>query len=182
MHNQASTFHFSILSNCCYFRRFFGRLCVSSFHFWKWKKTESRLDNISRNNHSSDSTLDEHNSLWFIDYLSRRPEVWIIPVIEMKKTLVLGEDWGQEEKEATEDKMVGWHHWLNGHEFKQIQEVVKIREAWHAAVHGVAKRHDSDWTITGDEETVKTGHLPKVTEPAGDRSTAKADNDLSDPV
>ena len=30
-----------------------------------------------------------------------------------------GKDWGQEEKGATEDKMVGWHHWLNGHEFEQ---------------------------------------------------------------
>ena len=29
-----------------------------------------------------------------------------------------GEDWGQEEKEATEDEMVGWHHQLNGHEFE----------------------------------------------------------------
>ena len=28
-------------------------------------------------------------------------------------------DWGQEEKGATEDKMVGWHHWLNGLEFEQ---------------------------------------------------------------
>ena len=28
-------------------------------------------------------------------------------------------DWGQEEKGATEDKMVGWHHQLNGHEFEQ---------------------------------------------------------------
>ena len=26
-------------------------------------------------------------------------------------------DWRQEEKGTTEDKMVGWHHWLNGHEF-----------------------------------------------------------------
>ena len=26
-----------------------------------------------------------------------------------------GKDWGQEEKEMTEDEMVGWHHWLNGH-------------------------------------------------------------------
>ena len=26
---------------------------------------------------------------------------------------------GQEEKGATEDEMVGWHHWLNGHEFEQ---------------------------------------------------------------
>ena len=30
-----------------------------------------------------------------------------------------GKDWGQEEKWATEDEMVGWHHWLNGHEFEQ---------------------------------------------------------------
>ena len=27
-----------------------------------------------------------------------------------------GKDWGQEEKGMTEDEMVGWHHWLNGHE------------------------------------------------------------------
>ena len=27
------------------------------------------------------------------------------------------EDWGWEEKGTTEDEMVGWHHWLNGHEF-----------------------------------------------------------------
>ena len=30
-----------------------------------------------------------------------------------------GKDWGQEEKGATGDEMVGWHHWLNGHEFEQ---------------------------------------------------------------
>ena len=29
-----------------------------------------------------------------------------------------GKDWGQEEKETTEDEMVGWHHWLNRHEFE----------------------------------------------------------------
>ena len=28
-----------------------------------------------------------------------------------------GRDWGQEEKETTEDEMAGWHHWLNGREF-----------------------------------------------------------------
>ena len=28
-------------------------------------------------------------------------------------------DWGQEEKWATEDEMVGWHRWFNGHEFEQ---------------------------------------------------------------
>ena len=29
-----------------------------------------------------------------------------------------GRDWGQEEKEMTENEMAGWHHWLNGHEFE----------------------------------------------------------------
>ena len=29
-----------------------------------------------------------------------------------------GTDWRQEEKGMTEDEMVGWHHWLNGHEFE----------------------------------------------------------------
>ena len=30
-----------------------------------------------------------------------------------------GKDWKQEEKGVTEDEMVGWHQWLNGHEFEQ---------------------------------------------------------------
>ena len=30
-----------------------------------------------------------------------------------------GKDWGREEKRATEDEMVRWHHPLNGHEFEQ---------------------------------------------------------------
>ena len=34
------------------------------------------------------------------------------------KDLDAGKDWGQEEKGTTEDEMVGWHHWLNGHGFE----------------------------------------------------------------
>ena len=30
-----------------------------------------------------------------------------------------GKDWRQEEKGMSEDKMVGWPHWLDGHEFEQ---------------------------------------------------------------
>ena len=30
-----------------------------------------------------------------------------------------GKNWRQEEKGMTEDEMVGWHHWLDGHEFEQ---------------------------------------------------------------
>ena len=30
-----------------------------------------------------------------------------------------GKDWRQEKKWTTEVELVGWHHWLNGHEFEQ---------------------------------------------------------------
>ena len=32
--------------------------------------------------------------------------------------------------------MVGWHHPLNGNEFEKFWEIVKDREAWHAAARG----------------------------------------------
>ena len=48
-----------------------------------------------------------------------------------------GRDWGQEEKGTTEDEIVGWHHQLDGHGFAGTLGL--LREAWHAAVHGVAK-------------------------------------------
>ena len=47
-----------------------------------------------------------------------------------------GKDWGQEEKGMTEDEMVRWHHWLNGHEFGWTPGV---GDTWRVAVHGVAK-------------------------------------------
>ena len=61
-----------------------------------------------------------------------------------------GEDWRQEEKGTTEDEMVGWHHWLDGHEFEQAPGDGENREAWCAAVHGVttSRTQLSDWTTT----------------------------------
>jgi len=59
---------------------------------------------------------------------------WRIPWTEEPSGLqslgsqVVGHDWGtslslssqrRQEEETREDEMVGWHHWLNGHEFEQ---------------------------------------------------------------
>ena len=51
-------------------------------------------------------------------------------------------DYRQEEKRMIEDEMVGWHHWLNGHEFEQALG------AGLPADYGVAKSRTllSDWT------------------------------------
>ena len=49
----------------------------------------------------------------------------------------VGKDRGQEQKRALEDGMAGWHHRCNGRELGKLWEMVKDREAWHAAVHGL---------------------------------------------
>ena len=43
------------------------------------------------------------------------------------------------EKGAVEDEMVGWHHGSNNMSLSKLQEIVKDREAWCAAAHGVTK-------------------------------------------
>ena len=78
--------------------------------------------------------------LQFLGHLLKKS--WLI-----RKDPDAGEDWRQEEKRMTEDKMAGWHHWLDGHESESTPGVMD-REAWRAAIHGVAKSRTrlSNWT------------------------------------
>ena len=64
------------------------------------------------------------NQSWkFIGRTDAEAETLILWPPDSKNWLIgedpdAGKDWRWEEKGTTEDKMVGWHHWLNGHEFE----------------------------------------------------------------
>ena len=59
-----------------------------------------------------------------------------------------GRHWGQEEKGTAEDEMVGWHHWLNGHEFGWTLGVGDGQGGLACCGSWVAKSQTrlSDWT------------------------------------
>ena len=65
------------------------------------------------------------NQPWiFIGRTDAETETPIFWPPDLKRWLIrkdpdAGQDWRQEEKRTTEDEMVGWHHWLDGHEFEQ---------------------------------------------------------------
>ena len=71
----------------------------------------------------------KRNQSWiFIGRTDAEAETPILWPPDVKNWLVwkdpdAGKDWRQEEKETTEDEMVGCHHWLNRHEFKQAPGV-----------------------------------------------------------
>ena len=58
---------------------------------------------------------------------------------------------------ATDDEMVGWHHWLNGHESEQIPWDSRGQGAWHAAVHWVTKSRTGlrEWTTKNSQNAEK---------------------------
>ena len=60
----------------------------------------------------------------FIGRIDAEAEVPVLWLYDGKSWLIgkdpdAEKDWGQAEKGATEGEMVGWHHWLNAHEFEQ---------------------------------------------------------------
>ena len=79
----------------------------------------------------------------------RPPDVksWLI-----RKHPDAGNDWRQEEQGMTDDEMVGWHHWPDGHEFEQAQGVGDGQGSLACCSPWVTKSPTcvSDWTTTNN--------------------------------
>ena len=101
----------------------------NNYLWWQWslvleKTLESPLD-------SKEIKLvnPKGNQSWiFIGRTNAEVEAPIHWPPEAKNWLIrkdpdAGKDWRQEQKQATEDEMVGWHHRLDGHEFEQAPGV-----------------------------------------------------------
>ena len=69
--------------------------------------------------------LPKGNQSWiFVGYTDVEAETTILWPPDVKNWFIgeypdAGKDWEQKEKGTTEDEMVGWHHWFDGHEFEQ---------------------------------------------------------------
>ena len=73
---------------------------------------------------SNQSILKEISPEYSLEGLMLKLKLPILGPPDVKNWLIwkdpdAGEDWRWEEKGMTEDEMVGWHHWLDGHEFEQ---------------------------------------------------------------
>ena len=91
---------------------------IDAFELWCWKRLLRILWTARRSNQS------KGNQSWiFIGRADVEAETPILWPPDAKNWLIgkdpdVGKDWGQEEKGKTKDEMVGWHHWLDGHEFE----------------------------------------------------------------
>ena len=94
---------------------------IDAFELWGWRRL-LRVPWTARR--SNQSILKETQSWVFIGRTDAEAETPILWPPHVKSWLIwkdpdAGKDWRWEEKGMTEDEKVGWHHWLNGHEFEQ---------------------------------------------------------------
>ena len=85
---------------------------TDAFKLWCWRRLLRVLWTTRRSNQSvigSTNAEAEAPILW-----PRDAKSWLIG-----KDPYAGKHWRQKEKGVSEDKMVKWHHWFNGHEFEQ---------------------------------------------------------------
>ena len=94
---------------------------IDVFELWCWRILLKVSWTARRSNLS---ILKEFNPEYSSEGLMLKLKLPILWPPDVKRWLIgkdpdAGKDWRQEEKGMTEDRMVGWHHWLDGHEIEQ---------------------------------------------------------------
>ena len=92
---------------------------IDAFQLWCWRRLLRVPWTARRSNQSILKELSPECSLEGAE--AEAPILWP-PDVENRligKDPDAGKDWRWEEKGATEDEMVGWHHQCNGYEFEQ---------------------------------------------------------------
>ena len=92
---------------------------IEAFELWCWRRLLRVPCTASRSNQS---ILKEINTDYLLEGLMLKLQYFghmMQKTDSLEKTLITGKDWRQEEKRATEDEIVRWHHQLDGHEFDQ---------------------------------------------------------------
>ena len=97
------------------------------------------------------SILKEMNPEYSLEKLMLKLKLQYFDRLMERKDPDAGKDWGREEKEATEDEMVGWHHGLNGWESEQTQGNSEGQGS--LACRGPWGRKESDLTWLSDWTT-----------------------------
>ena len=97
---------------------------IDAFELWCWRKL-LRVPWTARR--SSKSILQEISPEYSLEKLMLKLKLqylgtWCEELTHWNRPCCW-KDWRREEKGTTEDEMVGWHHWLDGHEFEQAPRV-----------------------------------------------------------
>ena len=92
---------------------------IDGFELWCWRRLLRVSWTARRSTQSILKEISPRGSFGGTDVKAETP---ILCPHDAKSWLIwkdpdAGTEWGQEEKGTTEDEMVGWHHWLIGHEF-----------------------------------------------------------------
>ena len=94
---------------------------IDAFELWCWRRLLRVLWTARRSNHFILKEISLEYSLEGLMLKLKLPILWPSDAENwlIWKDPDAGKDWRQEEKGTTEDEMVGWLHWLDGHEFEQ---------------------------------------------------------------
>ena len=85
---------------------------IDAFELWCWKRL---LRDPWTARRSNQSILKEISPRCSLEGLMLKLKLQYFAHLRWKDP-DSGRDWGQDEKGMTEDRMAGWHHWLDEHE------------------------------------------------------------------